>query len=188
MKKICCFIDKEKEEQYINIMASQGLALTGIRCIKTSLVPFGIYEFEPCEPDEYVYRIDYLKNIDKDSVKSRIKTVEKSGAELISERQCILIFRKKEDFHFKIKDEVKQMYYNRLKTLYMMFFVAVIVMLAVEGYILNQDPSETPAWMMIIISLIAIIGVCMISFFTKVKNVLRNLELNRIYEEEFAKK
>ena len=154
MFKIKCFLDKGREEDYINYMVSQGYALKQIKCFKNSVIPAGIYEFEKCEPDEYVYRIDYQTDMTKSQVKEHISKIEKTGAELISERQCILVFRKKTDFAFKYDEETVKKYYNRLKTVYMTFFVAVIAMLGAEGYMLKQDPGNTPVWMAVIITII----------------------------------
>ena len=47
------FINLEKEENWLNNMCKDGYALEDI--------VNGYYIFEPCEPDTYIYRIEFLK-------------------------------------------------------------------------------------------------------------------------------
>ena len=72
MKKVIhkWFIDWEKEEAWINKMASQGLALTAIGFFR--------FEFEECVPGEYQYRCELLDNLPNHPESERyIRFVEK---------------------------------------------------------------------------------------------------------------
>lgn len=65
--------DSDKEEQWLNQMAAQGLALTG--------VSFCRYEFEDCTPGSYTYRLELLKeNIRHPESQRYIRFVEDMGA------------------------------------------------------------------------------------------------------------
>lgn len=65
--------DFDKEEQWLNQMAAQGLALTG--------VSFCRYEFEECNPGAYTYRLELLtESIRHPESQSYIRFVEETGA------------------------------------------------------------------------------------------------------------
>jgi len=53
-KVIKAYFDYEKEEKWLNQMVSKGWALKSYS--------FLLYTFEPCEPNEFVYRIELLSN------------------------------------------------------------------------------------------------------------------------------
>jgi len=82
------FIDWEKEEKWVNEMAAKGLALVAIG--------FGRFEFEECEPGEYRYRCELLKNLpDHPESEQYIKFVESTGAEHAATWMRWVYFRKK---------------------------------------------------------------------------------------------
>ena len=65
--------DFDKEEQWLNELAAQGLALTG--------VSFCRYEFEDCTPGAYTYRLELLtESIRHPESQSYIRFVEETGA------------------------------------------------------------------------------------------------------------
>ncbi len=65
--------DFDKEEQWLNQMAAQGLALTG--------VSFCRYEFEETTPGAYTYRMELLKeSIRHPESQQYIRFVEETGA------------------------------------------------------------------------------------------------------------
>ena len=73
--------DFEKEEQWLNEMASQGWALVG--------VGFCRYEFERCEPDAYIIRMQMDKN-----GRDYIQFIKDTGAEYIGRMVNWIYFRK----------------------------------------------------------------------------------------------
>ncbi len=78
----------EKEEKWLNEMATKGLALI-------SVGPFR-YEFEDSLPDEYEVRLELLKkNVDNPESESYIRFVEGTGAEYIGTFNRWVYFRKK---------------------------------------------------------------------------------------------
>lgn len=65
--------DFDKEEQWLNQMAAQGLALTG--------VSFCRYEFEDCNPGAFTYRLELLtESIRHPESQNYIRFVEETGA------------------------------------------------------------------------------------------------------------
>lgn len=78
----------EKEEKWLNEMATKGLALI-------SVGPFR-YEFEDSLPDEYEVRLELLKkSVDNPESESYIRFVEGTGAEYIGTFKRWVYFRKK---------------------------------------------------------------------------------------------
>jgi len=73
MKKFRLYYDPEKELQWLQELMNQGWALE-----KFAL---GVYTFVPCEPGEYTYQIDILKDVgDFDNYKT---FMEDSGVEVV---------------------------------------------------------------------------------------------------------
>lgn len=78
----------KKEEQWLNDMAAQGKALVR--------VAFGAYEFEDCQPGEYVIRLEMLDNgLCTEKGKEYIRFVEGTGAEQVGSMMRWVYFRKK---------------------------------------------------------------------------------------------
>lgn len=73
MKKFRLYYDKDKETPWLQDMANQGWALVDF-CA-------GVYTFAPCEPGEYLYQIDMLK--DGDDFDNYRAFMEDSGVEVV---------------------------------------------------------------------------------------------------------
>lgn len=82
-------IDFEKEEKWLNEMASKGLNFIGFS------FP-GRYLFDEGTPGEYIYRLELLDNLPKHPKSQEyIRFVEETGAELVSFYLRWIWFRKK---------------------------------------------------------------------------------------------
>lgn len=82
------FVNFEKEEKWLNNMASKGLNLIDYS--------FGRYLFEEGTPGEYIYRIELLKELPSHpESKAYISFMEEAGAECISTYIRWVYFRKK---------------------------------------------------------------------------------------------
>ena len=78
----------EKEEQWLNEMASKGLVLT--------YAGFGKYEFEECLPGEYTIRLELLKHKPSHpESESYIRFIEETGAEHVTSFSNWVYFKKK---------------------------------------------------------------------------------------------
>ena len=119
MRKFRLYIDKDKEEKWLNKMCQKGWAMTGF-CL-------GVYTFAPCEPGKYIYRIDMPGEIGKDSpncgMKGRyVEFVEETGAEHVCNWGWWMIFRKetaKGGFELYTDIESQIALYKRIQKLFL---------------------------------------------------------------------
>lgn len=88
-KKLFFVNQHEQEEEWLNYMSSKGKAML---CYKFPC----FYEFEECEPGEYIYRIEMLENWPS-STESRqyIEFLEDMGIEMTGFYMRWVYFRKK---------------------------------------------------------------------------------------------
>lgn len=78
----------DKEEQWLDEMAAQGMALVSAR--------YATYEFEDCQPGEYAVRLEMLEHTpDSPEGKQYIEFVESTGAEYVGRVMKWVYFRKK---------------------------------------------------------------------------------------------
>ncbi|MCL2137225.1 MAG: DUF2812 domain-containing protein [Coriobacteriia bacterium] len=81
------FLDFEKEEDWLNNQAARGLAMKHYT--------FRRYTFEECEPGEYIYRIELLKDSVTSSDNAKyLQFVEESGVEHVDSYLNWAYFRK----------------------------------------------------------------------------------------------
>lgn len=70
------FLDFEKEEQWLNQQAKNGLAFKSYN--------WGKYQFKKATPGEYIYRIELLKkSLSLDESKEYIKFMQDVGVDLV---------------------------------------------------------------------------------------------------------
>ncbi len=90
MKKFRLYFDKDKEEKWLNEMSQQGWAMVEFFA--------GLYCFSPCEPGEYIYRIDMPEEVGRTPIWYKngeyIELVEETGAEYVCRWGWWMIFRK----------------------------------------------------------------------------------------------
>ncbi|MDL2258761.1 DUF2812 domain-containing protein, partial [Eubacteriales bacterium OttesenSCG-928-K08] len=88
LRKVFLAWQHEKEEQWLRELSAKGLALVG--------VGFCSYEFEDCDPGEYVVRLELLKNWPTHPESRKyIQFVEEMGAQHIGSLMRWVYFRKK---------------------------------------------------------------------------------------------
>ena len=98
MKKTFKYCATHKEdEEYMRMMCSKGWA--AIQLIE------GFWTFEKCEPNQYCYRIGYLRGKNKDEINSIIENYSKQGIEFVSRYSFWAIFRSTENFELYTKEE-----------------------------------------------------------------------------------
>jgi len=116
VRKIYTIGAYEKEEKWLNEMASKGMMLTD--------VGFCRYVFEEGTPGEYIYRLELLNHLPShaESV-AYIKFFEETGVEYVSSILCWVYFRKKaEDGFFEIYSDID----SRIKHYKRVTFIANI--------------------------------------------------------------
>ena len=90
----------DKEEKWLNDMSARGLQLNGVGCCW--------YKFDTGTPDEYVYRLEFLKNHPYSAESLRyIEFLEETGVEYIGSVFRWVYFRKKAgDVGFDIYSDI----------------------------------------------------------------------------------
>ncbi len=117
MQKIRFYFDKDKEEKWLNDMCQSSWAMTKFF--------MGIYTFKPCQPGEYMYRIDMPAEIGKGKLREKreqyIELVEETGAEHVCDWFWWSIFRKeasKGAFELYTDCESQLALYKRIRKLF----------------------------------------------------------------------
>lgn len=88
VRKLFWAWEYDKEEKWLEEMAAQGKALVSARYLT--------YEFEDCEPGEYITRLEMLDCMpDSEEGKQYIAFVEDTGAEYVGKVMRWVYFRKK---------------------------------------------------------------------------------------------
>lgn len=80
----------KQDEAYMQKMCHQGWAVTGLA--------EGVWTFEKCEPDQYVYRVCYLRGMSKEQIAELIAEYAGKGIEFVSRYSFWAIFRSTESF------------------------------------------------------------------------------------------
>ena len=162
VRKLFWVWNYDKEEKWLNEMASQGLLLTS--------VGHGKYEFEACEPGEYIVRMEYLKKI---PIKSKnheyISFVEETGAERINSSGARWAYFKKRSSEGNF--EIFSDYSSRIKhieriqsglssfTIYALICTVISTLISIAQYILNERVA-----LIFILSSVAFFVGCIINF------------------------
>ncbi|MBR3610470.1 MAG: DUF2812 domain-containing protein [Oscillospiraceae bacterium] len=88
IKKLFWAWEYEKEEKWLNEMAAKGLALVDYSLCR--------YSFEPCEPGEYKFKIQFLEHrTSHPESEQYIRFMEETGAEQVASYLNWVYFRKK---------------------------------------------------------------------------------------------
>jgi len=121
------FFNFEKEEEWLNKMAAQGLNLVGYSFLR--------YSFEQGTPGEYIYRIELLEHDPKHpESKAYIAFMEETGIECVDTYFRWAFFRKKKsegpfDLYSDYDSRIK--HYKRIAAL---FGIVGGLNLAIAGY------------------------------------------------------
>ena len=117
MKEIRCFVSKDKEEQYINKKCSKGYALKKISLLAGEIIPFSVYTFGKCEPDEFDYKICMMPDKDDDAIYVYAEQIKPTGAKLIALMEKCAYFRNKGKFIIPLEgtDSANKAKYYRLR-------------------------------------------------------------------------
>lgn len=141
-KKRLLVLDVEKEEKWFNEMASKGLALK-----KVPRFAFSPYEFEECEPDEYVIRVEpFGRSFSLAQKKKYVEFLKGMGVEIIHSDYSLLYVRKRNDPEFKLSSDnsCKIKYYRfafkwSLAACILAAFAMSLTTFMLIGYIIELD-------------------------------------------------
>lgn len=90
MKKFNYTMNHKADEAYMAKMCHEGWAAT-------SLVE-GVWTFEPCKPDQYTFRVCYLRGKSNAEVEELKRSLAAKGIEFVSRYSFWAIFRSEHDF------------------------------------------------------------------------------------------
>ena len=90
IKKLFWVWEFDKEEKWLNEMAAKGLALISVGWCR--------YDFEDCEPGEYTFKLELLKEKpDHPESRKYIEFLESTGAEHVGSYLSWIYLRKKKE-------------------------------------------------------------------------------------------
>lgn len=107
MKRFYYAPNHKADEAYMARMCHEGWAAAGL--------VEGIWTFEPCEPDKYVFRVAYLRGMSKHDVDALKGRLAAKGIEFVSRYSFWAIFRSEKDFVPYTPDEEKVLCQKILK-------------------------------------------------------------------------
>jgi hypothetical protein len=167
----------EKEEQWLNSMSAQGLALTDYFWVR--------YVFEDSEPGEYIYRIQFLDKLAKHPQSRKyIDFVESTGAECVATYLHWAYFRKKAgDGPFELYTDIPSIirHYRMIRA----FWVPLAVAEYFAGF-LNIIAGATPPVSSVNIVLGALVTLLGAGFTLMIVNLtkkIRALKKRQLIEE-----
>ena len=118
MIKFRLYFDKDKETEWINKLAAEGLAMTGFFA--------GFYNFEKCDPGKYTYQIDFGEKFFAVTDDYR-EFMEENGIEIVQTWGYWIILRKlTTDGEFKLYTDVDSSIEHYTKILNMFKIVTVV--------------------------------------------------------------
>lgn len=97
MKKFNYTLNHKADEVYMAKMCHAGWAVT-------SLVE-GVWTFVPCEPDQYIFRVCYLRGKSNAEVEALKRDLAAKGIEFVSRYSFWAIFRSEHDFRLYTLEE-----------------------------------------------------------------------------------
>ena len=97
MKKFNYTMNHKADEAYMAEMCHKGLAAV-------SLVE-GVWTFEPCRPDQYVYRVGYLRGMSQAEVEEQNRKLAAKGITFVSRYSFWAIYRSEQDFQLYAPEE-----------------------------------------------------------------------------------
>ena len=100
MKKFNYTMNHKADEAYMAKMCHEGWAAT-------SLVE-GVWTFEPCIPDQYIFRVCYLRGKSRAEIEGLKSRLAERGIEFVSRYSFWAIFRSEHDFVLYTPEEERE--------------------------------------------------------------------------------
>ena len=97
MKKFNYTMNHRADEDYMAKMCHEGWAATGL--------VEGVWTFEPCKPDQYTFRVCYLRGMSGGQVEELKRRLAAEGIEFVSRYSFWAIFRSQHDFRLYTSEE-----------------------------------------------------------------------------------
>lgn len=126
MIKFRLYFDKDKETEWINKLAAEGLSLTGFFA--------GFYNFEKCDPGKYTYQIDFGEKFFAVTDSYR-EFMEENNIEIVQTWGYWIILRKHtSDDKFKLYTDVDSSieHYSKIKTMFKIVTIIELICFIME--------------------------------------------------------
>lgn len=101
MHRYKLLLTHKQDEAYMAEMCHEGWA--ALRVIE------GLWTFEPCKPDEYVYRVGYLRGKSPEETEALKKQLVAQDIEFVSQYFFWAIFRSRKDFQLYTPEEEREL-------------------------------------------------------------------------------
>lgn len=111
MIKFRWYYDKDKEEVFLNNMVKKGYAMKSFF--------LGFFTFEKCEPNEYTYRVDLIKDKSQKELEEYIELITETGAEYVQRWGVWAVFRKKGEFELYTDVESKIEQLKKIRSVFL---------------------------------------------------------------------
>lgn len=167
MKKFNYTMNHKEDEAYMAKMCHEGWAAQ-------SLVK-GVWTFEPCKPDQYTFRVCYLRGKSDAEVEELKRSLAAKGIEFVSRYSFWAIFRSEHDFVLYTPQEESAIIEKILRP---MLVGGVLSWLAFLAVLLLA--IEVSAWFWVLCVLLAVYAVmctCLGISYTRLAHRLRRKKL-----------
>ena len=145
MVKFRVYVDKDKEEKFLNNLSKKGY------CFKKYFLFF--YTFEKCESNEYTFKIDIIRDKNYEQKQEFFSLLNETGIELVQTWGVWAFFKKRGEFEIysDVKGKIDQ--YTKIRNLFLLVgFVELII-----------TPSQWNIYLMEH-SIVGIVGACFLTF------------------------
>lgn len=155
MIKFRIYFDKDKETQWINKMAQKGFAMTGFFA--------GFYEFERCQPGEYIYQVDFSEKFCSVSENYR-EFMAEMNVEIVQIWGFWVILRKKaSDGEFLLYTDVDSniAHYTKIRNFFKAAGIIESLLFLMETILIAMAPEEVISFahILLLLFIALIIGV-----------------------------
>ncbi|KAI7252309.1 hypothetical protein KC345_g11497 [Hortaea werneckii] len=185
------FVDFEKEEQWLNDMSAQGLALTEYSWAR--------YVFEESDPGEYIYRLELLEDDPKRPKSAQyLQFMEETGAErvpagkksrsnrLYSSQRWVIFRRKASEGAFTIYSDMdsKIKHYQRIHRLWIsLAIMELIIGIFNVMLIALNNPAYIYRINFILGMVLIVLGIFFVLFSVPVRRKITKLQHDKLIRE-----
>ena len=172
-----CFINYEKEEEWLNEMSAKGFALIDFFLCR--------YVFADSTPGEFIYRIELLEHFSGHPESQRyLNFMTENGAEHIAFWHRWVYFRKKaEDGAFDIYSDIdsRVAHYKRVSTLFLCIGIAEICIGSSQfnfalNHILSGKPLALYSMNILVLGLTWSFGVILLFMWNSLRKKIKKLK------------
>ncbi|NKF07095.1 DUF2812 domain-containing protein [Clostridium gasigenes] len=170
MIKFRWYYDKDKEEIFLNDMVAKGYAMTRFF--------LGVYWFEKCEPGEYTYKVDLIKDKNTKQKNEFYDLIREIDAEIVQTWGIWAFFRKKGEFELYTDNESKIEQYSRIQKTF-------LILALCETLIIPSQLHSYLNFRMVfsLISTILLSVICIIFFYQAYKCKRKIMDLKKENEQ-----